>query len=70
MLDRIFTHISQDSIVCGLYFLLLCHEPVSEDKAENTKSLSSPFSPSLCNSPAVRSHITSYREEINHQLMR
>ena len=71
MLDWIVKNISQRPTASRLYFLLPRREPVSEDKAKNTTSLFSPFSPlSLCNSPAVWSHLTSYREKINHQLMR
>ena len=45
MLDWIVKNISQRPTAFRLYFLLPRREPVSEDKAKNTTSLFSPFSP-------------------------
>ena len=47
MLDWIVKNISQRPTAFRLYFLLPRREPVSEDKAKNTTSLFSPFSPPI-----------------------
>lgn len=45
-----------------------CQWGQSQEHHEPIQSIFPPYH--LCNSPAVWSHLTSYREKINHQLMR